>query len=137
MADCVRVERESAMPKVLIVDDERSLRTLYQRELEREGYEVLCASTAREGLELIESQLPDVLVLDIRMPGMDGLEALARTLDQHPQLPVILNTAYSGYKDDFLSWGADAYLVKSADLTELMATIRSLAPASGSATSSS
>jgi DNA-binding response OmpR family regulator len=125
------------MPKVLIVDDERSLRTLYQRELEREGYEVLCASTAREGLELIESQLPDVLVLDIRMPGMDGLEALARTLDQHPQLPVILNTAYSCYKDDFLSWGADAYLVKSADLTELMATIRSLAPASGSATSSS
>lgn len=119
------------MPKVLIVDDEKSLRTLYQRELEREGYQVLCASTAREGLDLIESERPDVLVLDIRMPGMDGLEALARTLDQHPQLPVILNTAYSTYRDDFLSWGADAYLVKSADLTELLTTIRSLAPASG------
>ena len=115
------------MPKVLIVDDEKSLRALYQQELEREGYQVLLASTAREGLDLIESQRPDVLVLDIRMPGMDGLEALARTLDQHPQLPVILNTAYSGYKDDFLSWGADAYLVKSSDLTELLATIRSLA----------
>lgn len=125
------------MPKVLIVDDEKSLRTLYQRELEREGYQVLCASTAREGLDLIESERPDVLVLDIRMPGMDGLEALARTLDQHPQLPVILNTAYSTYKDDFLSWGADAYLVKSADLTELLTTIRSLAPASGPPTSSS
>jgi len=117
------------MAKVLIVDDERNLRTLYQRELEREGYQVLCASTAREGLELIENERPDVLVLDIRMPGMDGLEALARTLDQHPQLPVILNTAYSGYKDDFLSWGADAYLVKSADLTELLTTIRSLVSA--------
>ena len=119
----------SAMPKILIVDDEKSLRTLYQRELEREGYQVLCASTAREGLDLIESERPDVLVLDIRMPGMDGLEALARTLDQHPQLPVILNTAYSTYKDDFLSWGADAYLVKSADLTELLATVRSLVAA--------
>jgi CheY-like chemotaxis protein len=68
------------------------------------------------------------------MPGMDGLEALARTLDQHPQLPVILNTAYSCYKDDFLSWGADAYLVKSADLTELLDKIRTLAPAGDPAT---
>ena len=122
------------MPKVLIVDDEKSLRTLYQRELEREGYVVVCASTAREGLDLIEWERPDVLVLDIRMPGMDGLETLARTLDQHPQLPVILNTAYSNYRDDFLSWGADAYLVKSADLTELVDKIRTLAPASDPAT---
>lgn len=122
------------MPKVLIVDDEKSLRTLYQRELEREGYTVVCASTAREGLDLIESERPDVLVLDIRMPGMDGLETLARTLDQHPQLPVILNTAYSNYRDDFLSWGADAYLVKSADLTELVEKIRTLAPASDPST---
>jgi DNA-binding response OmpR family regulator len=122
------------MPKVLIVDDEKSLRTLYQRELEREGYTVVCAATAREGLDLIESERPDVLVLDIRMPGMDGLETLARTLDQHPQLPVILNTAYSNYRDDFLSWGADAYLVKSADLTELVDKIRTLAPAPDPAT---
>jgi two-component system response regulator (stage 0 sporulation protein F) len=121
-------------PKVLVVDDERNLRTLYQRELEREGYQVVSAASAREGLALIESERPDVVVLDIRMPGMDGLEALARTLDQHPQLPVILNTAYSCYQDDFLSWAADAYLVKSADVSELLEKIRSLVPASGPAT---
>ena len=94
------------MAKVLVVDDEKSLRVLYQRELEREGYTVVTATNAREGLALIETERPDVLVLDVRMPGMDGLEALSRTLDQHPQLPVILNTAYSCYKDDFLSWAA-------------------------------
>ena len=117
------------MAKVLVVDDERNLRVLYQRELEREGHQVVSAASAREGLELIETQRPDVLVLDVRMPGMDGLEALARALDQHPQLPVILNTAYSCYKDDFLSWAADAYIVKSADVTELLEKIRTLCPA--------
>jgi DNA-binding response OmpR family regulator len=117
-----------AMRKILVVDDERNLRALYQSELERAGYDVVTAASAREGLQKIETERPDLLVLDVRMPGMDGLEALARTLDSHPQLPVILNTAYSCYKDDFLSWAADAYVVKSADLGELMEKIRTLLP---------
>ena len=58
------------------------------------------------------------------MPGMDGIEALGRILGQDNTLPVILNTAYSSYKDNFMSWSADAYVVKSSDLTELKAEIR-------------
>lgn len=64
------------------------------------------------------------MVLDIAMPGMDGIEALGRILGQDNTLPVILNTAYSSYKDNFMSWSADAYVVKSSDLTELKAEIR-------------
>ena len=114
------------MAKILIVDDEKSLRALYKSELEREGHQVVTAGNARDGLDLVETEFPDVLVLDIRMPGMDGMEALALVLDRHPRLPVILNTAYSCYKDDFLSWAADAYVVKSSDLTELRTKIRDL-----------
>jgi len=58
------------------------------------------------------------------MPAMDGLEALGRILGLKKDIPVILNTAYSNYKDDFMSWAADAYVVKSSDLTQLKTTIR-------------
>ena len=63
-------------------------------------------------------------VLDIRMPGPDGIETMGRMLSRDNRLPVILNTAYSSYKESFLSWSADAYVVKSSDLTELKAKIR-------------
>lgn len=114
------------MAKILIVEDERSLRLLYQQELQRDGHEVLTAGTAAEGLAIVESQTPDLIVLDIRMPGMDGLEAMSRILEKRPRMPVILNSAYASYKDNFLSWAADAYVVKSADTTELQNTVRNL-----------
>jgi CheY-like chemotaxis protein len=64
------------------------------------------------------------VVLDIRMPGIDGLETMARLLSRENTLPVILNTAYSAYRESFLSWSADAYVIKSSDLTELKTKIR-------------
>jgi len=69
---------------------------------------------------------PDVIVMDIRMPGMDGIEAMSRILEEKNDLPVIINTAYTSYKDNFLSWSADAYVTKSADLSELKGTIRNI-----------
>lgn len=112
------------MAKVLVIEDEKSLRLLYQQDLQREGYEVLSAADAREGIELAEREQPDLVVLDIRMPGMDGLEAMGRLLDRRPRMPVILNSAYSSYKDNFMSWAADAYVVKSSDTAELLARVR-------------
>lgn len=114
------------MAKVLVIEDERNLRILYQQDLQREGHEVLAASDAREGLDLAEREKPDLVVLDIRMPGMDGLEAMGRLLDRQPRVPVILNSAYSSYKDNFMSWAADAYVVKSADTSELLQRVREL-----------
>ena len=114
------------MKRVLIADDEPSIRKLYERELKREGYEVHIASSGEEALKLVREVKPDLVVMDIRMPGMDGIEALNRILEERNELPVVINTAYSSFRDNFLSWCADAYVTKSSDLTELKATIRSL-----------
>jgi len=114
------------MKKIVVVEDERSLRLLYEQDLLREGYAVVTAATAQEGLAVVDAEKPDLVVLDIRMPGMDGLDAMSRILERHPKMKVVLNSAYSSYKDNFMSWAADAYVVKSSDLTELRETIKSL-----------
>src|SRR5262245_47825321 len=116
--------RRRPMARILLVEDERNLRLLYKQDLERDGHTVIAASSATEGLALADSEGPDLVVLDIRMPGMDSLECMGRLLEQHPRLPVILNSAYSSYKDNFLSWAADAYVVKSSDTSELLESVR-------------
>ena len=114
------------MKTILVVDDDEAIRTLLQEELEEEGYKVLIATNARDALKMVAAEPLDLVVLDIRMPGMDGLEALPRILGLKEGLPVIMNTAYSQYQDSFMSWAADAYVVKSSDLTELKEKIREL-----------
>jgi len=114
------------MKTILVVDDDEAIRTLLQEELEDEGYKVLIATNARDALKMVAAEPMDLVVLDVRMPGMDGLEALPRILGIKEGLPVIMNTAYSQYQDSFMSWAADAYVVKSSDLTELKDKIREL-----------
>ncbi len=114
------------MSKILIVDDEPHLRLLYETELRRAGYETMTASNAQQGLEFVETMKPDLVVLDIRMAGMDGIEALQRILERDNSIPVVLNTAFSSYRDNYLTWAADAYVTKSADITELVKTVDEL-----------
>ncbi len=114
------------MKKVLIVDDESHLRLLYETELRRAGYETMTASNAEQGLEYVETMHPDLVILDIRMAGMDGIEALQRILDRDNTIPVVLNTAYSSYRENFMTWAADAYVTKSSDVTELLDTVNEL-----------
>jgi DNA-binding response OmpR family regulator len=114
------------MKTILVVDDDEAIRTLLQEELEDEGYKVLIATNARDALKMVAAEALDLVILDIRMPGMDGLEALPRILGIKEGLPVIMNTAYSQYQDSFMSWAADAYVVKSSDLTELKEKIKEL-----------
>ena len=116
-------------PRVLVVDDEQNLLLLYREELESEGFIVETVNDAQSALGIIEQDPPDVVVMDIRMPRMDGVEAMGRMLSCKNDLPIILNTAYSSYKDDFRSWPAEAYVIKSADLTELKQTIRTIVAA--------
>jgi len=114
------------MAKILIVDDEESIRLLYQQELSEEGYEVIVAENGKECLEKLDQETPDVVILDVRMPVMDGIETLGRIINKKKELPVILNTAYSSYRDDFMTWAAEAYVVKSFDLAEMKAKIREI-----------
>jgi two-component system, response regulator, stage 0 sporulation protein F len=114
------------MKTILVVDDDEAIRTLLQEELEEEGYKVMIATNARDALKMVAAEPLDLVILDIRMPGMDGLEALPRILGIKEGLPVIMNTAYSQYQDSFMSWAADAYVVKSSDLSELKAKVKEL-----------
>ena len=114
------------MARLLVADDDKNLAILYEQELTDEGYDVDVVNDARSAIERVEKDPPDLLVLDIQMPGMDGIEALSHILGKNNQLPVILNTAYSNYKDNFMTWSADAYVVKSSDLTELKTTIHDI-----------
>ena len=112
------------MEKVLCVDDDLSLLRLYQEELTEEGYKVILAKDGKEALKKFEKESPNVVVMDIRMPLMDGIEALTAMLGKDRQVPVILNTAYPQYRENFMTWGAEAYVIKSSDLTELKDKIR-------------
>ncbi|MCK5009698.1 MAG: response regulator [Deltaproteobacteria bacterium] len=114
------------MATLLVVDDEEHQRMLYQEELGEEGYQIILARNGKEALEKALEVPPDLIVLDIRMPVMDGLEALGKIVGKERNIPVIIHSAYSSYKDDFMSWTADDFVVKSADLTKLKNKIREL-----------
>ena len=109
---------------ILIVDDEKNILDLYDQELRDEGYRTFLAQNGKECLEILKKEALDVIVLDIRMPKMDGLEAIGNIIDINNKIPVIINSAYSNYKDDFMSWAAEAYVVKSSNLSELKKTIK-------------
>ncbi len=114
------------MTTILVVDDEKNIRDLYRMELEDDGYRVLVADSGNAALELVEEDPPDLIVLDIQMPGMSGVEILETLLGRDKGIPIILNTAFSSYKDDFTTWGADAYVVKSSDTSQLKLEIKRL-----------
>ena len=119
------------MAKLLVVDDDRNQGQLYKIDLEDDGHEVTLAASGPEGLDALKLSRPDLIVLDISMPGMDGIETLGKILAQDRTLPVILNTAYSNYKNNFMTWSADGYVVKSGDTTELKSKIREVLKSRG------
>jgi len=102
----------------------KNILLLYDQELQDEGYTTVLAQNGKECLEKVKNESPDLIVLDIRMPKMDGLEAIGNIIDINKNIPIIINSAYSNYKDDFMSWAADAYVVKSYNLDELKTTIK-------------
>ena len=107
------------MQTLLIVEDNEHQRYLYRQELEQCGYTVLAAGSGEEAIAMTGTVHVDLIVMDICMPGMDGIETLERLLAVNRKMPVILHTAYSNYKDNFMCWSAERYVVKSSDLTDL------------------
>ena len=110
--------------KILVVDDEEPIRMLYKSELEEEGYQITLASTAVEALEKVESEPLDLIVLDIKMPGMNGIEAMQKIVGRKKNIPIIINSAYPHFKDSFMTWVAEEYVVKSSNLQELKDKIK-------------
>ncbi len=109
------------MYTILVVDDEESIRALYREELEEEGYRVLCAADGQEARALLEREPVHLVVLDIKLRGESGLQILQELSKTRRELPVVLSTAYSSFKNEYSSWLADAYVVKSGNLDELKA----------------
>jgi DNA-binding response OmpR family regulator len=112
------------MARLLVIDDEGDIRHLYAAELEDDGHDVCTAGNSSEALDLLRSREFDLVVLDIQLDQESGLELLQKIARERGQLPVILCTAFSSYRDDFSSWLADAYVVKSSDLNELKEQVR-------------
>ena len=112
----------------LVVDDERSVRDALSRALRSEGYEVQLAVSGGEALGLLADQSPDVVVLDVGMPGLDGLETCRLIRAKGDEVPILMLTARSGVSDRVagLDAGADDYLVKPFALEELLARLRAL-----------
>ena len=114
--------------QILVVDDEPAVREAIRAGLEFEGYQVAMAADGLAALEQVAKQAPDVVVLDVMMPGMDGLTMLRRLRSVDPAMPVLLLTARDTVGDRVtgLDLGADDYLTKPFDLDELLARLRSL-----------
>lgn len=112
------------MNKILIVDDDVPIQILYADELTEEGYEVIATGDGLGLLGLIEGAQPDLVVLDVRLGEINGLDLLQDIRNNYYELPVILCTAYSAFKYDLKSIAADYFVVKSSDLSELKVKIK-------------
>lgn len=111
---------------ILVVDDEEHIRLLYKEEFEEEGYLVLVAGNGDEAILQVEKGSPDIVTLDIKMPGVDGITLARKIKEIKSDVPLIFVSAYEDYKHDFGTWASDAYFVKSANLAELKALVANI-----------
>jgi two-component system, response regulator, stage 0 sporulation protein F len=117
------------MKKILLVEDDRHLQFLIREELADDGYDVAVASNGREALTLLFDEAndePDLIILDIRMPKMDGLDTFGHILKSKIDKPVIIHSAYASYRDNPIAMAADAYVLKTHDLSRLKDAISEL-----------
>ncbi len=114
-------------PRILVADDEENIRTLVATYLKNDGYDVLTAATGEEAVEKVASAAPDLVILDVRLPGIDGFEALRR-IRRDSDVFVIMLTARADESDTLigLEVGADDYVTKPFSPRELVARVRAM-----------
>ncbi|MBA7604266.1 Response regulator MprA [subsurface metagenome] len=114
------------MKKVLIVDDDPNIRLIFKETLKMDGYNVVTASTGIKALELMLEDNFNLLILDIKMPDIHGLEVLSLIRESGNNIPIIICTAFEGMKDDFVIKSSNIfeYLVKPVDLKILSALVK-------------
>ena len=120
--------------RILVVDDDRAVRDAVRRALQLDGYEVQGAENGTQAIEMVVQGVPDAVVLDLGMPGIDGLEVCRRLRQLGNRVPILILTARDAVADriDGLDVGADDYMVKPFDLGELKARLRALLRRAGS-----
>jgi len=114
------------MKKILVVDDDPNIRLIFQKTLQTEGYEVLTASTGVQALDLILGNDFNLMILDIKMPDIHGLEVLGLVREAGNNMPVIMCSAFEGMKEDFVIKSSNIfeYLVKPIDLKILISVVK-------------
>lgn len=118
------------MKTILVADDDKNMRLFLETELVGKGYQVILANNGLEALKKIKEETPDLVILDIKMPDMHGLDVLKVVRKDNKELPIIVCTAYEKMRDDYTVWASRVagYLTKPFDLNCLRAIIkRSLA----------
>ncbi len=122
------METEPAGPKVLVVDDDEYVTSVVERALRRDGYRMATAADGERGLQLLREWRPDAAILDIVMPGLDGLALCRRARSERPDLGILILTARDDSADQIvgLDAGADDYLVKPFSLQVLAARLRAI-----------
>ena len=114
------------MARLLLVEDEPAHFAFYKRLLAQDGHEIAGAQCGKEAIEVAKRFCPSVVVMDLVLPDMDGTEAISRLLVECGKPKIVINTGYETYRLDFKCWGADAFVTKSADPSELRSTVRRL-----------
>ena len=112
--------------RVLVVDDEADVRKLYRLELQDAGFEVETAGDIDAASRIVRDWRPDLVVLDIKLGDENGLDLLRRIAELRSCIRTVLISGYPGYRDDFTSWLADAFLTKSVDPSQLVHTVQDL-----------
>lgn len=122
------------MPEILIIEDERPIAELLKYSLEREGYQVRMAHTGADGLAAIAAKTPDLILLDLMLPDMDGL-SICRQVTEQRRAPIIIVSAKNDQVDKIigLEYGADDYITKPFDIREVLLRIQSVLRRGGAA----
>jgi CheY-like chemotaxis protein len=119
------------MAVILHVEDDAPVRFLYKEVFEELGYEIIQANSAEEALQILRRKKPDIIILDLKMPGMGGKGFLEKLHRMKAQIPIVVSTAYPYMALDTSALGADAYVVKSGDMAELVEKVGSLVKTKG------
>jgi DNA-binding response OmpR family regulator len=121
------VRRGAMAEKILVVDDEQEIRNLLDHFLKDQGYEVVLASDGNQALKLAAEENPQVIILDIKMPGLDGLEVckLLKEKEQTRLIPIIVITGFEDNKMEALNRGADDFVNKPFDMAEIAIRVKS------------
>lgn len=114
------------MAKILLIEDLPHQRALFSDVLREDGYEVATAEGGEAGLAAVESEQPDLIVLDVDMRDIDGIELLGRMVGKasHTRAPVIIHSAYGRFQSECRTWSADAFVVKSSEMSGLREAVR-------------